>query len=153
MAGAPAVHVDADVELASQSGTRTMRWDEFITGPKRTARQPGEIIVGVRLPDHLPDRQAFAKVGVRNAMVISIASACLVRYRDGTTRIALGSVGPTPIRAGRAEDHEIFDLAPSRGSECSLDIQTVQMLLLHATAEPQHMWKHNVTLMVAAMAR
>jgi CO/xanthine dehydrogenase FAD-binding subunit len=37
-------------------------------------------------------------------MVISIASACLVRDGEGTTRIALGSVGPTPIRARRAEE-------------------------------------------------
>ena len=96
--------VDAHVEVASRTGTRTLRWDEFVTGPKRTALLPGEIITGVRLPEHIPDRQAFAKVGIRNAMVISIASACLVRDADGATRIALGSVGPTPIRARRAEE-------------------------------------------------
>jgi CO/xanthine dehydrogenase FAD-binding subunit len=37
-------------------------------------------------------------------MVISIASACLLRDEDGPTRIALGSVGPTPIRARHAEE-------------------------------------------------
>ena len=96
--------VDASVVLASRGGRRTLRWDEFLTGPKQNALEPGEVIVGVQLPDHLPERQEFAKVGPRNAMVISIASACLVRDGDGTTRIALGSVGPTPLRARRAEE-------------------------------------------------
>lgn len=97
--------VDASVVLESrQRGRRTLRWDEFLTGPKQTARQRDEIIVGVELPERIPERQAFAKVGTRNAMVISIASACLTRDEDGTTRIALGSVGPTPLRARRAEE-------------------------------------------------
>ena len=46
--------------------------------------------------------QGYAKVGVRNAMVISIASACLVIHRN-RARIALGSVGPVIIRAVEAE--------------------------------------------------
>jgi len=95
--------VDASVVVASRAGTRTLRWDEFITGPKRNALTPEEVIVGVELPSELPEHQAFAKVGARNAMVISIASACVVRDSDGDTRIALGSVAPTPIRARRAE--------------------------------------------------
>ncbi len=46
--------------------------------------------------------QDYAKVGVRNAMVISIASACLA-FQDGVCRLALGSVGPTIIRCREAE--------------------------------------------------
>jgi CO/xanthine dehydrogenase FAD-binding subunit len=105
--------VDASVVLASKEGRRTLRWDQFITGPKRNALRPGEVIVGVELPEHLPQRQEFAKVGARNAMVISIASACLVRDPDGATRIALGSVGPTPIRARRAEEMISAERRPS----------------------------------------
>jgi CO/xanthine dehydrogenase FAD-binding subunit len=96
--------IDASVIIESRaSGRRTLRWDEFVTGPKQHALRPGEVIVGVELPERVPARQGFAKVGTRNAMVISVASACLVRDEDGATRIALGSVGPTPIRARRAE--------------------------------------------------
>ncbi len=95
--------VDAAIVLRSTTDERVVPWHEFITGPKRTSRMPGELIIGVRLPEHLPERQAFAKIGVRNAMVIAIASCCVTRDHDGTTRVALGSVGPTPIRARRAE--------------------------------------------------
>lgn len=95
--------VDAEIELASKRGRRSLRWDDFLTGPKQHALEPGELILGVTLPDRMPDRQAFAKIGPRNAMVISIASVCVVRHHDGATRVALGSVGPTPIRARRAE--------------------------------------------------
>jgi CO/xanthine dehydrogenase FAD-binding subunit len=95
----------ATIEVASRAGgVRRLPWDEFLVGPKRNGLRPGEMILGARLPEHMPARQAFAKVGARNAMVIAIVSACLLRAEDGTTRLALGSVGPTPLRARRAEE-------------------------------------------------
>jgi len=95
--------LDAEIELTSRAGTRRLGWDEFLVGVKKTARLPNELIMGVHLPQPAPPRQEFAKVGVRNAMVIAIVCACVVRYQDGATRVALGSVGPTPVRARRAE--------------------------------------------------
>lgn len=95
--------LDAEIELRSVDGTRKVRWDRFFTGVKRTSRRPTELITAVLLPDDLPDRQEFAKIGQRSAMVISMVSACVFRWHDGRTRVALGSVGPTPIRATRAE--------------------------------------------------
>lgn len=96
--------VDAQIELQSAAGTRTLPWDQFLTGPKQTAIQPGEFIYGVHLPDRLPARQEFGKIGVRNAMVISTVMATVARFDDGETRVALGSVGPTTLRAKRAEE-------------------------------------------------
>lgn len=90
-----------------------MRWDEFITGPKRNALEPGEIIVGARLPETVPRRQGFAKIGFRNAMVIAVASCCLFRADDGTTAVALGSVGPTPLRPRGAEEMISAEPSPS----------------------------------------
>lgn len=95
--------LDAEIELHSTSGTRLVRWDDFFTGVKRTARRPDELVTAAVLPEDLPDRQEFAKIGQRSAMVISIVSACVFRWHDGRTRVALGSVGPTPIRARKAE--------------------------------------------------
>ncbi len=95
--------LDAQVVLASSAGERTLPMAEFITGVKRTALQPGEIIREVRVP-RLRGPQQFLKVGTRNAMVISIACCALVVDLDGqTVRCGLGSVAPTPIRVAEAE--------------------------------------------------
>ncbi len=93
---------DAHVVVESVEGQRRLRWDEFLTGPKQTDLRPDELILGVELAPR-PERQAFAKVGVRQAMVISVVSCCVMREPSGETRVALGSVGPTVLRAPRAE--------------------------------------------------
>lgn len=110
--------LDAEVVLRSESGERLLRWDEFITGPKRTAREPGELIIGARLPEAIPARQAFAKIGTRSAMVIAVVSCCVIRADDGTTRVALGSVGPRTVRARAAE---AMISAESRPSPAAID--------------------------------
>lgn len=95
--------VDASVELRSSEGSRTIPWREFFVGVKKTARKAEELITAVHLPDQLPERQAFGKIGVRNAMVIATVCAVVTRSDRGDVTVGLGSVGPTPIRAPRAE--------------------------------------------------
>jgi CO/xanthine dehydrogenase FAD-binding subunit len=92
------VALDATVELASASGRRSMPVSEFVTGPKRTALAPGELVTAVRVP--VPrGPQEFLKIGVRNAMVIAVANCALVLDLGGRRlACALGSVGPVPIR-------------------------------------------------------
>ena len=95
--------LDAVVHLASLAGRRDVPFAEFATGPKRTVLQPGELITGVTIPV-LSGYQGYAKVGVRNAMVIATASACLAIDVPGrSVRLALGSVGPVILRAPEAE--------------------------------------------------
>ncbi len=94
---------DAEILLASVRGTRAVVWNEFFTGPKRTSIAADELILGARWK---PIRGAgsFSKIGTRNAMVISVAGLCLVLDEDNhQVRVALGSVGPTIIRASEAE--------------------------------------------------
>jgi CO/xanthine dehydrogenase FAD-binding subunit len=95
--------LDAVVELVSAGGARHVPFAEFMTGPKRTVRQPGELISAVTVPV-LDGWQGYTKVGVRNAMVIATASAALVVDDAGhAVRLALGSVGPTILRCAEAE--------------------------------------------------
>ena len=94
--------LDAIVHLVSRSDSRSIPFSEFMTGPKRTALLPGELIEAVSMPV-LTGWQGYAKVGVRNAMVISNAGACLAVDEAGGVRLALGSVGPTIIRCTDAE--------------------------------------------------
>lgn len=95
--------LDAVIHLRSSSGSRDVVFHDFMVGVKRNSRAEGELITGVTIPV-LAGWQGYAKVGVRNAMVIAIASACLVV--DTTTssvRVALGAVGPTIIRCRETE--------------------------------------------------
>jgi CO/xanthine dehydrogenase FAD-binding subunit len=95
--------LEAVVEVAGPGGRREVSMATFVTGVKRTALAPGELIVAVRVPV-LRGHQEFRKVGVRNAMVISVASLALALDHDTrTVRCALGSVGPGPLRAPAAE--------------------------------------------------
>lgn len=96
--------LDASVVLRSAVGERTVSIHDFMVGPKRSVRRDDEIIVAVRW---LPTSgfEGYAKIGVRNAMVIAVASVCLVHDpRSGSVRVALGAVGPTIIRARSAEE-------------------------------------------------
>lgn len=94
---------DAEIVVASASGTRRIPWHQFLTGPKRNALAPDELIVAAEWA--VPDGPgSFSKVGTRNAMVISIAGLSLqVDTAARRLRIALGSVGPTILRAPEAE--------------------------------------------------
>jgi CO/xanthine dehydrogenase FAD-binding subunit len=100
----PLVALDATVELASAGGhQRRLPVSAFLVGPKRTALRPGELIVAVRVPVTAGARE-FLKIGVRNAMVIAVASCALVVDRERRTlACALGAVGPVPVRDHDAE--------------------------------------------------
>jgi CO/xanthine dehydrogenase FAD-binding subunit len=95
--------LDARVVVGSSKGVRTLTLDELIVGPKRTTLEPGEIIIEVRVPV-LDGPQEYLKIGTRNAMVIAVADVAIVIDREGrNVRCAMGSVGPTIIRAHDAE--------------------------------------------------
>ncbi len=95
---------DAEVILARAGGkTRTLPFARFMTGPKKNALDPSELILGARW-SITRGPGSFSKVGPRNAMVIAVANLCLVVDVGGrTVRAALGSVGPTILRAPEAE--------------------------------------------------
>ena len=93
----------ADVEVASVRGTRVVPAAEFYTGVKRNALEPDELIAAILLePPGGP--QQFAKIGTRNAMVISVAAFGIALHPErrevGT---GIGSAAPTPRRAYDAE--------------------------------------------------
>jgi CO/xanthine dehydrogenase FAD-binding subunit len=99
----PLLAAGAEVVLASASGERRLSLAEFCLGPKRTALRPDELIAAVRTPA-AAGPQLFAKVGTRNAMVIAVVSFALDLDVDrGRVGAAIGSAGPTPLRATVAE--------------------------------------------------
>lgn len=87
----------ATVNVESVSGHRAVAFDDFMVGVKRNSLKQGEFVTSVELPV-VDGWQGYSKVGTRNAMVISTASACLVLDRaHGSMAVALGAVGPTII--------------------------------------------------------
>ncbi|MGE5692091.1 MAG: FAD binding domain-containing protein [Pseudomonadota bacterium] len=95
--------LDAEVVAASAAGARHVPWDAFLTGPKKTALREDELVTAVtwRVP---AGSGAFVKVGLRGAMVIAVASACVQLDEEARhVRLALGSVAPSVVRARRAE--------------------------------------------------
>ena len=102
--GVPALlALDAEVELASCGGTRRLPLASFITGVRKTERQPGELVVALHVPRPRHDaRSAFLKLGARRYLVISIAMAStLVEVEDGkvvAARIAVGACSPVAQR-------------------------------------------------------
>jgi CO/xanthine dehydrogenase FAD-binding subunit len=109
----PLLALDAEVELASlgHNGAvlnRRMPLDGFFTGPGRTQRRANELLTAVRLPLAGGRVMRFYKAGTRPALDISTIAIAFAASRDGDgrlhdVRLALGAVGPTPLRARRAE--------------------------------------------------
>ena len=100
--------LDAAVELVSPRGRRELPLDEFVRGPWETARAADELLASVRLVSW-PSRNfaAYVKFGVHErptlavAVVLGLDGAARDRIRDA--RIAVGCVGPRPVRVAAAE--------------------------------------------------
>ena len=94
---------DAEVEVASATGSRRTSLDDLLVSPGQTTLADEELIVSVHLP-RTAWRSRFAKVGTRNAMVIATCSvAVAVNTETGAGRVAAGAVAPTARRLPRAE--------------------------------------------------
>jgi CO/xanthine dehydrogenase FAD-binding subunit len=107
----PLLACDTVVLAESLRGTRRIPIREFYTGVKRPALAADELIAAIEVPE-AGGPQQFAKVGVRNAMVIAVTSFALAlhprRERVGT---GFGSAAPTPRPAAAAEDFLSAELA------------------------------------------
>lgn len=102
-----ALALDAHVVLRSSSGERTLAASDLFLAPYATALAPDEVLTEVVLPAAPADAAgAFEEFSIR-AGDYALASACVVvAVEEGRlthARVALGSVGPTPLRALSAE--------------------------------------------------
>ena len=99
---------DAELELTSHRGRRTVLYERFHTGYKQMDLAPDELITAVRLPRRRGWDQHYRKVGARRAQAISkVCLAAAARVESGRIadiRLAFGSVAPTVVRAFGAEE-------------------------------------------------
>lgn len=112
--GTPAlVALNGEIELArlkdGEISKRTIPIVEFIEGPGRTQITDDEIATAVIVDRADGYGGSFQKVGQRRSLVISIACCAALVKVDQTgcmfedVRLALGGVGPGPIRLYEAE--------------------------------------------------
>jgi CO/xanthine dehydrogenase FAD-binding subunit len=107
----PLLACDAVIEAASVRGVRHIPARQFYTGVKRSALAPDELIAAVLVPV-ADGPQQFAKVGVRNAMVIAVSSFAIALHPEqGRVGTGFGSAAPTPRPAADAEDFLAAELA------------------------------------------
>jgi len=83
---------------------RTIPLDRFFLGPNKTILAKDEIITRITFAKPKdPSRGRYLKLGLRNAMTISVASLAVSLEPEGSSfggaRIGLGAVAPTPVRA------------------------------------------------------
>ena len=117
----------ARVVLAGAAGTRELALEDFHVAYQRTARTPGEVLVGVRIPARPRNLVLRAyKISKRYDQDISAVFACFALERDGAriadARIGCGGVAPVPARArateamlrGQPWRHDTFRAAAAR---------------------------------------
>ena len=108
--GAPLVVLDAQVQLRSASGTRSLPIDQLWNGPGSTTAADDELCIGIDLPA-IPTHtgSAYVRLEYRRAMEIAVvgAAASVTLAHDGSValaRIALTAVAPTIIEVSGITD-------------------------------------------------
>jgi aerobic carbon-monoxide dehydrogenase medium subunit len=125
----------ARVRLVGPAGTREVEAERFFTGPRRTALQPGEVLVAILLPAQPPHSGAsYQRFSHRKGSALAVAAvAARITMEGGSireARIALGAVAPVPTLARRAgamlrgetPSHDLFVLAGAACAEEALPI-------------------------------
>lgn len=104
---AAAVALGAEIVVRSHSGSRTISAEDFYLGPYVTALGEDELVAAVHFPDWPRDTiQVFHEVTRRPgdfALVGVVGALSVERGRVARTGLALFGMGPTPIKARRAE--------------------------------------------------
>ncbi len=96
---------DAVIVLARDGEERSVPADRFFTGVLETVREPDEVLVRVELRPFGPGTGgAYQRFAMHERPTAGVAA--VVATRGGVIqhgRIAIGSVGPMPVRASEAE--------------------------------------------------
>ncbi|MFQ5921746.1 MAG: FAD binding domain-containing protein [Anaerolineales bacterium] len=95
----------ATLELSSAEAQRQLPAADFTLGMFETAKQPDEILTRIRLPLLSENTAgAYRKFSTHERPMATVAA--LLQVKNGIVeeaRLAVGSVGPVPIRASEAE--------------------------------------------------
>ena len=98
---------DAVAHLQRDGGARSLPLEEFFVGPFEVALEPDEVLTSVEVPPLPPaGRAAYLKFGMLERPSVGVAAAATLSA-DGAgvedVRLAVGCVGPRPLRVREAE--------------------------------------------------
>jgi carbon-monoxide dehydrogenase medium subunit len=105
----PLLVADASVELTGPVGSRTVALADFVTGRRRIARHPDELVTALNLqPAGARTGEVYLKVGPRSGMEVALVGLALrVSLGDDgvvtDARVAVCSVAPVAYRATAVE--------------------------------------------------
>ena len=129
----------ASVTLQSVRGRRTLSFEDFFKGVRKTVLEPDEMIVDISFPAMTASQiGTFLKLGLRRAQIISVVNVAIILSKQGDTvddaRITLGSVAPTIIRADEAEQYlagktlspDVIARAGELAAEASMPISDIR---------------------------
>jgi xanthine dehydrogenase iron-sulfur cluster and FAD-binding subunit A len=102
--------LNAGLVLLSKKGERKVPLGEFYKGVRKTVLEPDEILIDIIFPALKQNQHGnFYKLALRRAQAISLTNTSIVLTLDGSTivesRILLGSVSPTVVRASKSEEY------------------------------------------------
>jgi CO/xanthine dehydrogenase FAD-binding subunit len=111
--------LDAKLALASAAGERTVRAEDFFTGPGLNVLAPGELLTTVRVSAR--PGSAYARLTYREWMDLAVIGVAAAVQLDGdavaAAAVALGGAAPTPVLVPAAGDA----LAGSLPTEAAID--------------------------------
>lgn len=107
----PLIVHNAVAHIAGPKGNRDVAVEDFCTGPSQTVLKRGELLVSISMPKPPVNfGAAYTRFIPRNEMDIAVVGVAVSVVLDSSgqniesARIALASVGPTPILAREAGD-------------------------------------------------
>jgi CO/xanthine dehydrogenase FAD-binding subunit len=99
-AGPALLLYDAQVVVEGQNGERAISIHNWFTGPKKTAREPHEIVkwVALKLPPH-KCAAAYVKLGRYRGEDLAQAGVAAMMLQNNEYRVAICALGPVAKRA------------------------------------------------------
>lgn len=119
--------LNAEVALRSQTGARSLPVEQFITGYRKTALQPGEFIESIRIPVPREDRIFKAyKLSKRFDQDIStLVAAFYLAVEGGVVRDTRAAFGGMAAQTARARHVEASLIGKAWTAEAVADIDVV----------------------------
>ncbi len=98
----------AEVICVSKKGERTIKMEDFFTGPNKTVVGLKEMVKEIRIPKMSESSSGvYIKLSPRSKMDLAVVGVGVMVVRKGgvfkDVKIGLGAVAPTPFRARKAE--------------------------------------------------